>query len=735
MADLPEHLQEEARSLGRTLTGPGGVESFAQVQRKAASLLKGGEIGIDFTKGDRFETLGAAALFNKRVTEANDVAALARDAATEVERAGFETRRAALLDEATRLYTSISKSGTEAGRNLSARKAIANLSNVPAHWEYEALKVAQRPLADTETATIRQLLDENKRAEMLSYIGTLRPTTATQKAISAWKAFLLTNPVTHIANVSSNTLFAMTEEVASNPAAFADWLATKLIGGERTVTMTSRAILKASAEGAVKGLKDVPDALRGLPTGRALELGEIPRETQYGHPLLTTLFNSPFRALSVADHPFVESAVRGSLARQATILAKAEGAGKARIAELIAHPTDDMVGRALQDAAVRTFRDETPIGNLLHKAQEQFPIAGNIVMPFTRTPGAVATRFAEYTPYGFAKSARLYRQAVKESIDNLPSPLLKQRAAETFGRAATGLAPVALGALLYRTGRASGQTDKGDQSARATGYLLGVPDNAIQIGGNWVEFNRLGPLGMLVSLGAVMAQQAERAGGDPLGATSGAVFGAARVVTDQPFLTGVESLLQAREGEDAAGRYLANLSGSLVPSIVGATQRAGDPVLREAHTAGEKMQSRIPGQAGKLPVRSDQLGRPAQRFGPGAQNLFSPVRVTPDRVSGDPILEEIRATGAVIPALKPHDAEPPADFAVRSRTTGQAVADAVGRLVQDPRYRGLAPVERKDLLENTVTRVRQRETQRLRGRPERPVRPSLGQTLGRPTRP
>lgn len=699
---LPEDLSERVASIAREFEGP-GHESFGQVKARAEQLLKTQNVPIDFTRGNRAEVLGAAALLKKNTEEAGQIARrLANPALTDVERTAGAQQLATLESQSRTLFNSITSAKTNQARDLAANRILANLSDVPEHWQYKAQQTAQRLLTDEEAAAIRGFLADGQRAAMLRYIAQLKPSTLTEKLTTAWKSILLTNPSTHATNIASNTVFQLTEEVARTPAAFFDWAITKISGGARTKTPTNAAILKASGRGAVKGLAEATKRIRGLPTGEELAAGTIPRITNMGHPLLTRLFHAPFAALDAADRPFFEAAVQGSLAEQATLLAQAEKlsgkALKARVSQLLALPTDEMVGRSLHDAAVRTFKtlsgstkrdvDYTALGQVLSAVSNKGGVVGQVVVPFSMTPGAVATRFAESTPYGFVKGGLLWRQAIREAVDGLPNPALKQQAAETFGRATVGLAPIALGAFLYEQGKASGQTDVGDKTARATRRMLGVPDDAFQIGGNWVEFNRLGPQGMLMSLGAVMAQQFEQEDGGIGERVGQAAFAAGRTVTDQPFLQGVENLQRARESTEGASQYLAKLGASAVPAGVAAVARATDPTMREARTFSEQVQARIPWWSQELPAQRTAFGDERARMAPGAQNVFSPVRVTPIPTEiSDQLLAEVARTGAQISQPSRQPGESGEAYSARLAQVGQAVRRNVLVTVASQRYR------------------------------------------------
>ena len=106
----------------------------------------------------------------------------------------------------------------------------------------------------------------------------------------------------------------------------------------------------------------------------------------------------------------------------------------------VAKPSDEMLTNAWLDAEQAVFQNRTLIGDIfssIHKSS----LTGQIIVPFARTPSAVATQIVNYTPIGAI--ATINKQIQKGEF--------KQRQfSRAMGRATIGTGILFLGSQLFK---------------------------------------------------------------------------------------------------------------------------------------------------------------------------------------------------------------------------------------------------------------------------------------------
>jgi len=692
------------------------------------------EIGLspdDVLKGEAARLNGAEMLAIRNVVRTNveEIERLTRTlgsgpvAAEEADRltraiANREDQNAALLGRFTRARTA-------AGRNLNNLKILAQRTNDPVVWLAKAQQIAGEAGFDLEVQTkVRELLNTDNREELVRYLASLRQASWGEKATTLWKAGLLTNPKTHIVNITSNTTMAALETAKDNPAVLFDWLLAK-VTGQRTKAPTTAETLRASWEGARQGAREARDLLRGRPVEEALSKFDIPKEVHFDNAILETYTQTVFGLLNAEDRVFRGAALQRSLAEQAQVLAKREGlqgeARLARVRELRANPPDELATQAIADAEVSTFRDVTALSQAA-SGFRHLGTLGELVLPFRRTPSAVATRVLEYSPIGFGKGGLEAIAVWRAATAGKAIGAAQKRAAEILGRATTGLAPLTMGYLLYREGLATGAAPA-SQRERERWRLEGRQPNSVLLGGEWRNVGRLSPAGNLFAVGANMAAALdadetpsflERAG--QLGVAS------LRTVADQPFVTGLRTATEAIINPVEQGsRAVTDLAGSVVPAGVAATARAFDPTVRKPAGIGETIQSRLPvASRGVRPVRN-VFGQEVQRDPSVLATLLDPTSPQRDVRQQDALIREMGRVGAGIPPLKKAPEESADAFATRQVEYGQRTRARLERVIRSAAY-GRADADRqRDLIEDAVTDLRRAlaKHQRRRDRPGR----------------
>jgi hypothetical protein len=361
---------------------------------------------------------------------------------TDLERSKLVAQMNAMDAQNMALLDKFTEARTRAGRDLNNLKMVAMRSNDPVAWMARAQQWAGKPLEPATRELIQQLAREGKVQDYLQLMQTLRKSGTLEKIGTYWRASILYNPLTHIVNTANNAALAGLETAKDVPGSVFDRLLS-LATGQRTLTAPSIRQAKAGLAGARQGLREAWQVVRGIPVDEALQKFDFGHDVNFGNGWGGKLFNAyvqvPFRGLGAADRVFKTAAVRYSLVNQA----EAKGID---VASVLANPPDDMMMQAVLDAAQATVQDATTIGKILGTVSHAGKGAGVFVVPFSRTPGAVATRTAEYTPFGAAMGIAKAQKVVRAAMKGAEFSAADQReAAKLLGRATTGAGLIAAG--------------------------------------------------------------------------------------------------------------------------------------------------------------------------------------------------------------------------------------------------------------------------------------------------
>ena len=546
--------------------------------------------------------------------------------------------RAGKHQAAASLYNNLAKQGTELGRGVQAFSLLnkmspesVSISAASRIRQYNAkLEPGAKKIPDLTGAQQKAIADQVKVIDGLSgrakniAINDLKimmdnfiPSTFVDKAITVWKAGLLTSFRTHERNLLGNTIQGGAEIGKDIPASVVDKLLS-VRTGRRTLTLTTRGL----GEGAQKGVRSAKDiVLKGFDPEDSIGKYDVKRITWGNNKVekfLKAYTESVFRTLGAADKPFWNAAYGRSLYDQAG--AQAINAGRQGnekfIQALVKNPTEEMLLQATKDANVSTFRDKNVLSEVASglkgkaRSNEGAKLLSEIAAPFTGVPSSIAGKTIAYSPIGLIKGANTARKVIQKNI-----PQLQRQAAQEIGRGVMGTGVFALGAFLMQQGLMTGQAK--DAQERALWKAQGKQQNSVFINGKWRGINSIGPQNLIMLAGAKYNESRN----DPEG--SFAKFGAAitKDQLQQTFLQGVQGPLQAINDPERFGKsYVGNTLGSLNPNIIKDISKAGDTVQRETNTIGDFIKQGIPGARQTLLPKRGLLGQelPQEPTGAGA---------------------------------------------------------------------------------------------------------------------
>lgn len=555
-------------------------------------------------------------------------------------------------------------SRSQKGRDLNYLKMVAQHSFDPSFWTARATRLSGGAMAPQTQSRIRQILVEGETANAAGDTAGAREArirlaqemarlerTGFQDTITALrKAGLLTGIKTIERNMGGTVAYQALEEVVKVPAAIVD-LGLSMVSGNRTVLMPSpMKSARGIYEAGTRGVQEFREVMQhGLPREQLANL-EIPKEINSGlpvvGPLINAYTNTVFRFQGAQDRITKAYAFRRSLDDQAILRARNEApAGPQRDALLQQYrtnPTQEMIAEAIADADFMTFTNDTDIATgvqaLRSKLSPNKRFFLDLVLPFVKTPAAVAERILDYAVIG--QTGRVFnQQALRSLVEEGLTPQQQKAIALGIGRGAVGAPLIYMGYLLASNGLMTGtyEPDKKEMNEAA-----GRTPSSIKIGGQWVTIQALSPIGNLLTLGATIHRMHNTPDGEGVGLNTPTAALAAKTVLDQPFTQGMNQVVDlARDPERKGQKFVNSVAGSAIPTLSAEVAQAFDPVDRVVTTPGDAIRKRIPGMRNTLPVKVDPLGRPVEvPTGANAFNAFSGREAKED---SDPIIQEMMA--------------------------------------------------------------------------------------------
>lgn len=390
----------------------------------------------------------------------------------------------------------------------------------------------------------------------------------------------------------------------------------------------------------------------GMASGRPLSAGawRVNEDSPLGRVLdiMQMVFEAPSNINSLTDDAFKTIAARGELHAQAFRKVATEGlegeVARARMAELLTNPTDDMLKAAEFEMHELTFTRETPgmaaaLGDLRRFMDNNpTPIPfGTVVFPFIKTPANLISTGIRYSP--LAWGSKRFRDAL----------------AEGGAAAETAKAQMALGTAMYSlfmgmamdgdlTGAGPGNPGQRDALQRVdeNGGTVFQP-YSVRINDRWVSFERLDPVGQGMGLVADLADLFKNSdwdsdrNGEVDEAIVHGIMAMSSAFFDKTSLRGVMEIVEAmgdRTGAKGEKMIMARASGAVpFSSALRMARRGEDEYLRETHNVVTALMNTMPGLSDDLPVQRDLWGR-ERTYQTGLGTVYDAVMPVQTRAGG-----------------------------------------------------------------------------------------------------
>jgi hypothetical protein len=536
--------------------------------------------------------------------------------------------------------------------------------------------------------------------------------------IELWMSALLSGPQTHMANMLGNTITSIVRPVETALAASIG-KARNLVTGSQDRVLPHEAA--AELFGALQGAREgVTAAYKAYLTGEgqitsarqaeqhnpraipSLTVNVLGKEREIGGKQVRI----PLRLLGAEDELFKSIAYRGDIHRQAYAIAAKEGLPaeqmNARIAGLVANPTDAMIDAAKKVAEYQTF--QTPLGKFgrsIQAVSNAHP-ALKIIVPFVRTPLNLLKYATERTPLG------VFSREVRDNLSGKNGAAARdtQIARITIGTM-VGTAALGMAAEGLITGGGPA-----DPKEKAILKLTGWQEYSIKIGDHYYSYRRLDPFSTILGVVAdayelshkISSTEAEKHNIPAL--LMGAI---SKTVLDKASLKGPADLIQAATQWDRFGdSYFRGLTGTVVPAISAQSARASDPIIHEARTVLDNLKARIPGLSQSLLPKRDVWGEPMVRSGAVGPDILSPIAES--RINNDPVNKALLAAkyfpsklDRKIRGVELTDQQ----YDDYARIAGRTAKVRLNAIVSMPGFDQMPESTRKELMTNTIQQSRE----------------------------
>jgi len=573
-------------------------------------------------------------------------------------------------------------------------------------WQKRAPELTgeQTGYIKTEMETIQKMPQSEARAirfwNLQNHIQKLVPSPLYNKIVTLWKAGLLTGLKTSGLNDLSNMFHFTMEQFKDIPAVTLD----RLLPGKRTTTLTMKGVPGGLVGGFQKGWRYFKTGFDERNIAAKLDYHQV----NYGDSKLSKgiqwYTDHVFRGMGGQDQPFYYGSFNKSLYSQAIAEAKNGGLrglkAKEFVEGVVRKPTDKMLIAAANDAEIAVFQNKTKLGQA-GRALQNVPL-GEVVVPFSRTPAAVAMQMVNYSPAGF----------IKTMIENIGKGRYDKRLfVQGMGRAITGTGLLYVGSELYKKDKISLDYPRSERE-KEMWRLEGRQPNSVKFGGKWRNANVLGPAGLAFLVGGHFQKGIDETG-SPWGGISQAMGGSAKSLTEQTFLKGLNQAVDAlNDPSRFTTGYARSLAGSTIPTISGDIARATDVSERRIEGPFQAIKSRLPGLRGTLEPQIEPFGKERERGGSFLETMIDPSR--PSTIKSSPAISELRrlwdkeykVTPTQLGDKAGYKSLTPQQNTQLWEVTGTNIEKNLNLMVSNPKYKSLSDEDKAKLISDMINDVK-----------------------------
>lgn len=543
--------------------------------------------------------------------------------------------------------------GTDIARQLAARNILANELDTPIQKVFKLLEQAGiNPEAYLEKA---KNVNFNNADDVVEFYRSFVPT--------KWRDFIdplrynsmLSSPLTHIVNISSNLLQSgVVAPIEKTLTGAIDLFASKATGKQQQHFMGEGA---AFAKGYIMSMKEGLTRAKNLLKGEVpisnLDLERIPLATKGNKGKVVKTLEFPMKLMEAADQFFMamtEGGVKNSLKYKTAKGGKVVGdVGEIATKEARYRLYRQALGSPNEGAVLHAL-DWIP-REIMKARNHKEPLISTVAkftFPFIATPTNIAKQSIEYSPFGF-----LTTFGASKPIEQVTKALLGTMASATA-------------ATLLGSGRLSWSEPVGDKRDpyRATGQI----PYAVKLGDKWVSYTNLPPaisfnLALISALDS--AQKEKKINDDTIDVVMKTVSKFGEYFADKSYFKQMGDLVDAAQGDPIGlDKILSNYPQQVIPMrafsgwlarIVDDTQRKieyQDKNFIEKQT--QLLMQNIPILSKQLTPRTDMTGEEIKNQHRLLNSVF-PYRISTEQKQKIAQYEESESAARLFTHLKTID--------------------------------------------------------------------------------
>lgn len=514
-----------------------------------------------------------------------------------------------------------------------------------------------------------------------------------------------------------------------------------------TTNLLNPRAVKLIGKAGFQGLNEAVQAVKaGIDPERVANAFDVGR-VQFKNPLLRAIQRRVDVMVTATNKPFFAMSLQASLVDQAQVLDKIDGLG---VDWHLAHLTDEMSHRALDEATYSTFNDNGPIAKGISKWKNEMRKirdAPTTLQPSERalaqahTEGLRGAAAHEYAGKLMALTPKEFSQRV--TVSQLSQEAGRSEAARgtaaaalvgaellvpfariglNLGEAGVKMTPLGVPyafvqALQSKSGRVlvDGivKAGAGTASLVALGYHLrsqgiitgegpttpggrnvqtaaGDQSYSVKIGKTAHRYDWVEPLSFGIALGADLYDQLQATPDNKLGAFGRAEGQNIKMLTTKGILGSFAQVEQITQlNAKAAIRYITSVLS--VPPLISQVARGTDPV-RDRETQGGSMGRTLVNEfKAKIPGLRETLPERVDVLGQTARKPEGVLGAVtdpsnPSYLRDDPLIKEMQAVGARISIVKRDPGESPKAYQERSQQFGKEARQAIEEVLSSPDY-------------------------------------------------
>jgi hypothetical protein len=401
-------------------------------------------------------------------------------------------------------------------------------------------------------------------------------------------------------------------------------------------------------------------------------------------------------------------------------------------------PEDEIPFETIREFALNsTFQRRLPEGMLpsltssvsraKSKLGEDYTVGENLtafflnsLMPFAVTPYNIKMEAISYTPLALAFPMLRAKVVKRKIVDGKPTLITKGEFYEDWKeRGLLGsLMFASIGTLFYMNddkGRPIMTGTARDAKQREVWRAAGIPEQSILLGGTYVPYNRVEPMGSMLTLYVDTIEAIQKMTNlntdDPdydtnmemlsegLDETMSVLFGS---VFNTPIMEATSNLVDMVRADPSTTLevYAQQTVKSYVPTFVSDLARIIDEEERVAQTTLERVQQRVPGLREQLPVRE---GRAEQADSPNLMEIILKMDFVP--VNNSEVARTLYRLEPDIPTATPRIKNVTlnsSEFSVYKNEFNRVQDTLLSALIATRQFDYLTPLEQKEYLEREL---------------------------------